>query len=49
MTQPASRRSPQQARRDVLRAETIGILIFVLVGFAIVLLRYGRFLDWHAR
>jgi preprotein translocase subunit Sss1 len=45
----APRRKPEQARRAVLRAETIGILIVVLVGFVIVLLRYGRFIDWHAR
>jgi hypothetical protein len=43
------RRSPKAARNAVLRAETIGILIFVAIGFAIVLLRYGRFLNWHAR
>jgi hypothetical protein len=43
------RRTPKEARNTVLRAETIGILIFVIIGFAIVLLRYGRFLDWHAR
>lgn len=38
-----------EARKRVLRAETIGILIFVIVGLAIVLLRYGSFLDWHIR
>jgi hypothetical protein len=37
------------ARRRVLRAETIGILILVMLGFAVVLVRYGHFLDWHAR
>jgi hypothetical protein len=42
-------RTPKEARNAALRAETIGILIFVVIGFVIVLLRYGRFLDWHAR
>jgi preprotein translocase subunit Sss1 len=42
-------RSPREARHQVLRAETIGILIFVVVGFIIVLVRYGRYLNWHAR
>jgi hypothetical protein len=42
-------RSPKQARRAVLRAETIGILFFVLIGFVIVLVRYGHFIAWHAR
>jgi hypothetical protein len=41
--------TPKEARNRVLRAEAIGILILVAIGFAIVLLRYGRFLDWHAR
>jgi hypothetical protein len=41
--------SPKKARNRVLRTEAIGILILVVIGFAIVLLRYGRFLDWHAR
>ena len=41
--------SAREARNRVLRAETIGILIFAIVGFAIVLLRYGRYLNWHAR
>jgi hypothetical protein len=47
MTSPV--RSEKDARKRVLRAETIGILIIVIIGFVIVLLRYGRFLDWHAR
>ncbi len=42
-------RTPKEARNAVLRSETIGILIFVIIGFAIVLFRYGRFLNWHAR
>ena len=46
---PPLTRSSKAARNRVLRAETIGILIFVIVGFVIVFLRYGRFLDWHAR
>jgi preprotein translocase subunit Sss1 len=47
MTLPV--RSAREARNRVLRAETIGILIFAIIGFVIVLLRYGRHLDWHAR
>ena len=43
------RKSAKEARNRVLRAETIGILIFAIVGFAIIFLRYGRYLDWHAR
>lgn len=43
------RSNGSDCRRAVLRAETIGILIFILVGFAIVLLRYGRFLNWQLR
>jgi hypothetical protein len=43
------RRSPEEAKKSVLRAETIGILIFVLLGVALVLIRYGRYIDWHAR
>jgi hypothetical protein len=39
----------EDSRRKVLRAETIGIIIFVLIGFVIVLLRYGRFLNWQLR
>ena len=46
---PTPVRSEKEARKRVLRAETIGILIVVLIGFVIVILRYGRFLDWHAR
>lgn len=44
-----SRTDPRTARRAVLRAEAIGIVILALAGFALVLLRYGRFIDWHAR
>ena len=43
------RRSPEDAKRAILRAETLGILIFVLIGVVLVLLRYGRYIDWHAR
>jgi hypothetical protein len=43
------RRSRSSALQQTLRAETIGILIFVIVGFIIVLVRYGRYLNWHAR
>ncbi len=43
------RRSPAEAKRAVLRAETVGIIILALLGFAITLLRYGRFIDWNAR
>ena len=43
------RRSPEEARRAVLRAETIGILVLAVLGFAIVILRYGRFIAWNAR
>jgi hypothetical protein len=43
------RRTPEEAKRAVLRAETIGVLIFLLLGFAFILVRYGRLIDWHAR
>lgn len=43
------RRTPEEAKRAVLRAETIGILIFLALGFIYALVRYGRFIDWHAR
>jgi hypothetical protein len=42
-------RSPQEAKRAVLRAEAIGILIFLVVGFIFILVRYGRYIDWHVR
>jgi hypothetical protein len=45
----ATRRSPEESRKNALRAETIGILVLVLLGFLLILLRYGRFIDWHAR
>jgi hypothetical protein len=43
------RRSPQDVKRSVLRAETIGVLIFLVLGFVFVLVRYGRYIDWHVR
>lgn len=43
------RRTPEEAKRAVLRAETVGILIFLALGFIFVLARYGRFIDWHVR
>ena len=43
------RRTPQEAKRAVLRAEAVGILIFLVLGFIFVLVRYGRFIDWHVR
>ena len=46
---PPPLRSEKEARNRVLRAETIGILILVIVGFVIVLVRYGRVFNWHAR
>jgi hypothetical protein len=46
---PLPDRSEKAARNRVLRAETIGILIVAIIGFVIVLIRYGRYLDWHAR
>jgi len=33
----------------VLRVEALGILIFLVLGFVFVLIRYGRFIAWHAR
>lgn len=42
-------RTPEEAKRSVLRAEAIGILIFLVVGFVLILVRYGRYIDWHAR
>jgi len=42
-------RTPEQAKRAVLRAEAIGILIFLVVGFIFILVRYGHYIDWHAR
>lgn len=41
--------SPKEARRAALRAEVIGTIIVLVIGFIIVLIRYGRFLDWHAK
>lgn len=43
------RRTPQDAKRAVLRAEAVGILIFLVLGFIIILVRYGRYIDWHVR
>ncbi len=43
------RRSPEEAKKSVLRAETIGILIFIVIAATIVLIRFGRYIDWHAR
>jgi len=42
-------RTPEEAKRAVLRAEALGILIFLVLGFVFVLVRYGRFIAWHAR
>jgi len=42
-------RTPEQAKRAVLRAEAIGILIVLVLGFIFVLVRYGRYIDWHVR
>jgi len=42
-------RTPREAKRAVLRAETVGILIFLVLGFIFVLVRYGRYIEWHAR
>jgi len=42
-------RTPREATRAVLRAEAIGILIFLVLGFIFILVRYGRFIDWHVR
>jgi preprotein translocase subunit Sss1 len=41
--------SPKEARNRVLLAEAIGILILAIIGFAFVILRHGRFLNWHVR
>jgi len=43
------RRTPEEAKKQVLRAEAIGILIFLALGFIFVLIRYGRFINWHVR
>jgi hypothetical protein len=43
------RRTPEEAKRAVLRAEAVGILILMVFGFIYVLARYGRFIDWHVR
>ena len=43
------RRTPEEAKKQVLRAEAIGILIFLVLGFIFILFRYGRFIDWHVR
>ena len=42
-------RTPEEAKRQVLRAEAIGIVIFLVIGFIVILIRYGRFIDWHVR
>ena len=42
-------RTPEEAKRMVLRTEAIGILILLVLGFIFILVRYGRFIDWHAR
>jgi hypothetical protein len=42
-------RTPEEAKKQVLRAEAIGILIFLVLGFVFVLIRYGRYIAWHAR
>jgi hypothetical protein len=42
-------RPPREAKRAVLRAEAIGILIFLVLGFIFILIRYGRYIDWHVR
>jgi hypothetical protein len=43
------RRTPDEAKHAVLRAEALGILIFLVLGFVFVIARYGRFIAWHAR
>jgi hypothetical protein len=43
------RQKPEAAKRAALRAEAVGILIFLVLGFVYVLVHYGRFIDWHVR
>ncbi|HLH08916.1 MAG TPA: hypothetical protein VKW78_16875 [Terriglobales bacterium] len=37
------------AQARVLRAEAIGLLVLAALILGIILLRWGRFIDWHAR
>ncbi len=38
-----------EPQRRVLRAETLGLLVIVLVILLVVLLWSGNHIDWHAR
>jgi hypothetical protein len=37
------------AQARVLRAETVGLLVVALLILGMILVRWGHFLDWHAR
>ena len=39
----------EDPQRRALRAETLGLLVVVLIILAIVLLWSGNHIDWHAR
>jgi hypothetical protein len=47
---PASvRSSAGAARKRVLRAETIGIIVIALIIFVVTVLRYRAHINWSAR
>ena len=37
------------AQARVLRAETVGLLVVAMLILGMILVRWGHFLNWHAR
>jgi hypothetical protein len=46
---PDSDAKTKAAQARVLRAETIGLLVVAMLILGLILMRWGRFLDWHVR
>jgi len=46
---PDSDAKTKAAQARVLRAETIGLLVVAMLVLGLILMRWGRFLDWHVR
>ena len=46
---PESDAKAKAAGARVMRAETVGLLVLALLILGMILVRWGRFLNWHAR
>jgi len=47
--EPTTARGLEAARKRVLRAETIGIIVIAVVIFLFTVLRYGAHINWSTR